>query len=49
MRSCVCGHAPEEHPKGSACEGTTIYQGKVEPCRCVGYEEDFGEEEGRDG
>ena len=40
--SCACGHAPEEHPWGGACEGTLEYDGKDETCRCAAYEKDEG-------
>lgn len=55
MNSCVCGHAPEEHPNGGECEGTikTVVADGAHPrgeeveinCRCVAYEEEESEDE----
>lgn len=36
--ACVCGHAIEEHDP--ECHGTYTFEGKVEDCCCLGYEED---------
>ena len=42
MNACVCGHPAEDHPSYGACTESIVYRGKVEPCRCVPYEEDAG-------